>query len=89
MWRGPRGALCFLVIWSQLAGLGGSEVGAAAWSASGSAAGFGLVGIGFGSRAAGCRRELSGFHLARKVNGWCTLARKLIGFWAVARKLSG
>ena len=38
--------LCFLVIWSQLAGLGGSEVGAAAWSASGSAAGLPVVGGG-------------------------------------------
>ena len=31
----------------------------------------------------------SGFHLARNLNGWCTVTRKLIGFWAVARKLSG
>ena len=29
-----------MVIWSQLAGVGGSGVGAAAWAASGSAAGL-------------------------------------------------
>ena len=29
-----------------------------------------------------------GFHLARKLNGWCAVARKLIGFWAVARALN-